>query len=164
MSEPEPIYTAREVAAQLGLGAAMLRRYASTYEAVSGDEITVHKRDGRLFTETQVKALSRARELVMRTNTDVDTAMRQALEQPLASAPVALAQSSALTAESLIQALTAAQTAANEPLLSELKGIRETLERLLDKPETTSEFPKSNVAHGRLVRAALWLEGLLGRR
>jgi hypothetical protein len=142
----------------------MLRRYASTYEAVSGDEITVHKRDGRLFTETQVKALSRARELVMRTNTDVDTAMRQALEQPLASAPVALAQSSALTAESLIQAVTAAQTAANEPLLSELKGIRETLERLLDKPETTSEFPKSNVAHGRLVRAALWLEGLLGRR
>ncbi len=172
MSEPEPIYTAREVAAQLGLGAAMLRRYASTYEDVSGDEITVHKRDGRLFTETQVKALSRARELVMRTNTDVDTAVRQALERPLQPALVALAQSSALTAESLMQALTAAQTAANEPLLSELKGIRETLERLeetgqiaqLDKPETTSEFPKSNVAYGPLVRAALWLEGLLGRR
>ena len=53
----ETLYSAREVAAELGLGAAMLRRYASTYEAVSGDAVTVHRRDGRLFTEAQVEVL-----------------------------------------------------------------------------------------------------------
>ncbi len=155
MSEPEPIYTAREVATQLGLGAAMLRRYASTYEAVSGDEITVHKRDGRLFTETQVKALSRARELVMRTNTDVETAVRQALEKPLETAPVALAQSSALAADSLIQALTAANKAATQPLLDEVRLLREQVEKqnaLMEQLIEKRVLPPG-VNHERIDRA-----------
>lgn len=165
-ADSEKLYTAREVAAELGLGAAMLRRYASTYETVSGDAITLHRRDGRLFTETQVRVLTSVRSLVMTTNTDVETAVRQALEQPLTSAPVALAQSSALTADSLIQALTAAQTAANEPLLAELRGVREALERLepTSQTEKLNSLETSETQHGPVVRFALWLERRLRRK
>lgn len=88
----EELHTSREVAAELGLGAAMLRRYASTYEAVSGDVITVHRRDGRLFTGRQLEILVKARALVMRTNTDVETALKQAPEQPVAGDAIAPAQ------------------------------------------------------------------------
>lgn len=175
----EQLHTAREVAAELGLGAAMLRRYASTYEDVSGDEITVHKRDGRLFTETQVQVLTAARSLVMTTNTDVETAIKQALDRPLEAAPVALAQGSALGSETLLKALTDAQREANAPLLGELKGIRESLERLertqlvepetaaqvaqLDDLETAARETAQTSKHGLVVRLALWLERLLRR-
>ncbi len=167
--QPEKLYSTREVASELGLGAAMLRRYASTYETVSGDAITVHRRDGRLFTENQVKVLTQARALVMQTSVDVETAVKQALDRPLQPAPVALAQSSALGSDALIKALTDAQREANAPLLGELRSIRAALERLeaggqidqLDKPEATSETPKSE--HGPVVRLALWLERLVRR-
>jgi DNA-binding transcriptional MerR regulator len=167
--QPEKLYSTREVASELGLGAAMLRRYASTYETVSGDAITVHRRDGRLFTENQVKVLTQARALVMSTNVDVETAIKQALDRPLQPAPGVLAQSSALGSDAFITALTAAQREANAPLLGELKSIRAVLERLeatgqidqLDKTEATSETPKSE--HGPVVRLALWLERVLRR-
>lgn len=100
--QPEKLYSTREVAAELSLGAAMLRRYASTYETVSGDEITLHHRDGRLFTETQVKVLTQARALVMQTSVDVETAVRQALDRPLEAAPVALAQKVAHSVATLL--------------------------------------------------------------
>ena len=178
----EHLYSTREVASELGLGAAMLRRYASTYEAVSGDEITVHRRDGRLFTEAQVKVLSQARALVMQTSVDVETAVKQALDKPLQAAPVALAQSSAPGSGTLIAALTAAQREANAPLLSELRGIRESLERLeglqanqliepktaaqvkqLDDLEAVARETAQTSEHGPVVRFALWLERLLRR-
>ena len=181
-AEPEKLYSSREVASSLGLGAAMLRRYASTYETVSGDEITVHRRDGRLFTETQVKVLSHARALVQRTSVDVETAVKQALDKPLQAAPVALAQSSAPGSDALIEALTAAQREANAPLLGELRGIRESLERLeglqtsqLVEPETAAQVAQLDAAeekarktaetneHGPVVRFALWLERILRR-
>jgi len=167
--QPEKLYSTREVASELGLGAAMLRRYASTYETVSGDAITVHRRDGRLFTENQVKVLTQARALVMQTSVDVETAIKQALDRPLEAAPVALAQSGALGTDAFITALTAAQREANAPLLGELRSIRAALERLeatgqiaqLNKTEATSETPKSE--HGPVVRLAMWLERLLRR-
>ena len=179
----EHLYSTREVASELGLGAAMLRRYASTYEAVSGDEITVHRRDGRLFTEAQVKVLSQARALVMQTSVDVETAVKQALDKPLQAAPVALAQSSAPGSDTLIAALTAAQREANAPLLGELRGIRELLERLettgqsnqlvepetaaqiaqLDKVEEKAHETAETSKHGLIVRVALWLERALRR-
>ena len=178
-ADSEKLYTAKETASALGLGAAMLRRYASTYESVSGDAITVHRRDGRLFTETQVQVLTAARTLVMTTNVDVETAVRGALNKPQGAAPVALAQSSALGSEVLIKALTDAQREANAPLLSELRSIRESLERLertqlvepetaaqvkqLDNLETAARETAKTSKHGPVVRLALWLEGLLRR-
>ncbi len=183
--QPEPsetLYSAREVATELGLGAAMLRRYASTYETVSGDAITVHRRDGRLFTEEQVKVLVQARALVMQTSVDVETAVKQALDKPLQVAPVALAQSSAQGSDALIAALTAAQREANAPLLGELRGIRESLERLeglqarqLVEPETAAQVKRldnlqakaretaETSEHGPVVRLVLWLERVLRR-
>jgi hypothetical protein len=166
-ADSEKLTTAKETANALGLGAAMLRRYASTYETISGDTITVHRRDGRLFTETQVQVLTAARSLVMTTNVDVETALKQALEKPLEAAPVALVQSSALGSDALIKALTDAQREANAPLLGELRGIRAALERLeetgqidpWDKPGATSQLEK--LEHGPVVRLALWLEGRL---
>jgi hypothetical protein len=168
-ADSEKLYTAKETASALGLGAAMLRRYASTYETVSGDVITVHRRDGRLFTENQVKVLTAARSLVMLTNVDVETAVKQTLDRPLEAAPVALAQSSALGSEALLKALTDAQREANAPLLGELRSIRESLERLeaggqidhLDKPGAASQLEK--LEYGLVVRLALWLERVLRR-
>jgi len=125
----EQLHTAREVATELGIGAAMLRRYASTYEAVSGDQITVHRRDGRLFTGGQLAVLHKARALVMRTNTDVETAIKQALEQPVTGDAVALAQGSALEFTTLLQALTDANKVATQPLLDEMKLLREQVEK-----------------------------------
>jgi hypothetical protein len=125
----EQLHTAREVAAELGLGAAMLRRYASTYEAVSGDEITVHRRDGRLFTGEQLNVLLKARALVMRTNTDVETAIKQALEQPVTGDIATLTPSSALDTATLLQALTEANRAATQPLLDEVRLLREQVEK-----------------------------------
>jgi len=178
-ADSEKLYTAKETASTLGLGAAMLRRYASTYETISGDTITVHRRDGRLFTETQVQVLTAARTLVMTTNVDVETAVRGALNKPQGAAPVALAQSSALGSEVLIKALTDAQREANAPLLSELRSIRESLERLertqLVEPETAAQIKQlddleaaaretaQTSKHGPVVRLALWLERLLRR-
>lgn len=179
--QPEKLYSTREVASELGLGAAMLRRYASTYETVTGDEITVHRRDGRLFTEAQVKVLTQARALVMQTSVDVETAVKQALDRPLQPAPVALAQSSALGSDTFIEALTAAQERANAPLLGELQGIRAALERLeatgqivepetaaqvkqLDTVEETARETAETSQHGPVVRFALWLEPFLRRK
>jgi hypothetical protein len=181
-ADSEKLTTAKETARALGLGAAMLRRYASTYEAVSGDSITVHRRDGRLFTEEQVQVLTAARSLVMTTNVDVETAVRGALDKPLEVAPVALAQSSALGSEVLIKTLTDAQREANAPLLGELRSIRAALERLetsqttqLVEPETAARVKQlDNLAataretaetseHGPVVRFALWLERVLRR-
>ncbi len=125
----EQLHTAREVAAELGLGAAMLRRYASSYEAVSGDEITVHRRDGRLFTSRQLEVLVKARALVMRTNTDVETALKQALEQPVTGDTLMLETSSALSSATLLQALTDANKAATQPLLDEMRLLREQVEK-----------------------------------
>lgn len=179
----ETLYTAREVAAELGLGAAMLRRYAATYETISSDEITVHRRDGRLFTEAQVKVLVEARALVMQASVDVETAVKQALDKPLQTAPVALAQSSALGSDAFIEALIAAQERTNAPLLSELQGIRAALERLeatgqsnqlvepetaarvkqLDNLQATAREKAETSKHGPVVRFALWLERLLKR-
>lgn len=177
--DSEKLYTAKETASTLGLGGAMLRRYASTYETVSGDVITVHHRDGRLFTENQVKVLTQARALVMQTSVDVETAVKQALDRPLQPAPVALAQSSALGSEALLKALTDAQREANAPLLGELRSIRETLERLertqlvetetaaqvaqLDDLETAARETAQTSKHGPVVRVALWLERMLRR-
>ena len=180
--QPENLYTAREVASELGLGAAMLRRYAATYETVSGDVITVHRRDGRLFTDVQVKVLSQARVLVQKTSVDVETAVKQALDKPLQIAPVALTQGSAPSSDALIAAFTAAQQQANAPLLDELRGIRELLERLeatgqaslvepetaaqvaqLDKAEATARETAETSKRGLIVRAALWVERVLKR-
>jgi hypothetical protein len=178
-ADSEKLTTAKETASALGLGAAMLRRYASTYEAVSGDVITVHRRDGRLFTESQVQVLTAARSLVLTTNVDVKTAIKGALDRPLEAASVALAQSSALGSDVLLKALTDAQREANAPLLGELRSIRESLERLertqliepetaaqikqLDDLETAARETAETSKHGPVVRLALWLEGLLRR-
>jgi predicted transcriptional regulator len=173
-ADSEKLYSTREVATELGLGAAMLRRYASTYETVTGDEITVHRRDGRLFTEAQVQVLTAARSLVMTTNVDVETAVRGALDRPLEAASVALAQSSALGSDVLLKALTDAQREANAPLLGELRSIRESLERLertqlvepetaaqieqLDKLEAAARETAQTSKHGPVVHFVLWLE------
>ena len=102
----------------------MLRRYASTYKVVSGDEITVHRRDGRLFTETQLEVLTKARALVMRTSTDVENAVRQALGEPVTGAALDLAPGSPAGSAELSAALADALRAAQEPLLEELRAVR----------------------------------------
>ena len=122
----------------------MLRRYASTCETVSGDAINLHRRDGRLFTEAQVKVLTAARALVMQASVDVETAIKQALDKPLQPELVSLAQRSALGTDALLKkALTDAQREANAQLLDELRGIRKSLERLERLQTTQLVEPKT---------------------
>lgn len=181
--EADTLHTGREVAAQLGLGDAMARRYAQTYEEVSGETILTHRRDGRLFTDDQLSTLLKARAIVQQTNVDVASAIRQALEQPVSLAEITLPQGSALSIERLSEAITAAQKEANAPLLEALQSIDGKLSQLVDagqvtklatsqgtndfRPDESKSSPDENVSqgtqHGLLVRLALRLERILKR-
>ena len=86
------------------------------------------------------------------------------------------------SSDALINAFTTAQREANAPLLDELRGIRESLERLeglqtsqLVEPETAARVDQLDEVeekarktaetseHGPVVRFALWLERVLRR-
>jgi DNA-binding transcriptional MerR regulator len=160
MSETEQMYSAKEVATALGVGAAMLRRYAATYERLSGTEIQIHKRDGRLFTQEQLDTLLAARAIVQRQDMSVDAALETVLrgaEMPLAPRTV---PSTSVDALALTEALRASVT---EPLLNELQSIRAELEALRSDADRGKQLePSAKQAdterHGLLVRLALWVE------
>ena len=123
MSETEEILSAKEVADELGIGAAMLRRYAATYEKVSGKEIDLHRREGRQFTRSQVDTLLEVRRKVQGKDMSLDAAMEVVLNGPeiaLEPRPSVLRQSDSLEAFK----------AALDPLLSELQSIRGELSSL----------------------------------
>lgn len=56
-------YTPKQVSERLGIGTPMLRRYAASYERAFGD-LNRDTRDGRLYTETDVRRIEAARALV----------------------------------------------------------------------------------------------------
>lgn len=171
MSEAEQVYSSRQVAALLGLGAAMLRRYAVSYEQVTGSQLQLDRRDGRIFTQKDVDVLTQARTLVATQGLPVDTAIKTALSKP-ESAPKPLSVLPVANGEALAAVLTQAITKAQRPLLGELQSIKAELEALRSDNQALTQgqrelgaLPKKDDEreHGPLVRFSLWLEQALRR-
>lgn len=164
VTEPEPpeqVYSAREVAQQLGLAAAMVRRYAAAYEQIAGEKVSLHPRDGRLFSQGQLDTLLAARAIVQRDSTSVEAAVAQALARPETALAVKVQSSDALN----LDALTAALSRSQQPLLDEVRALRLEVAALrrpaqIDTTAQPDPFKREqdDRQHGLLVRAALWLE------
>ena len=160
VSEPEQVYSAREVAQQLGLAAAMVRRYAVAYEQIAGEKIGLHPRDGRLFNQQQLDVLLAARAIVQRDSTSVEAAVSQALERPETVLAVHMTSSEALTLDTLTDAFRRSQ----EPLLDEVRALRQEVAGLKALPTPAADRqPDELQAHGLIVRAAIRLETGLKR-
>ncbi len=131
--ESEQVYSAREVAQQLGLAAAMVRRYATAYESATGEKIDLHPRDGRLFSQQQLDVLLAARALVQRDSTSVEAAVAQALQRPETALAVKVQSSDGPTLDALTEAFSRSQ----QPLLDEVRALR--LEVAALRPTATAE-------------------------
>jgi hypothetical protein len=172
MSKAEEVYNAGQAGALLNLGGAMLRRYAATYESLSGSEIQIHRREGRLFTQEQVDTLLKARDLVTTQGLSVRAAMQIALsgelDMPLrraerrskppsrGDAPEdALAQN-----EAFAEVVKKAVQDGNKELVEEMRLLRASLE---SNSNSELQFKRIQVKgspseHGLFVRFALWVE------
>ncbi len=180
MSETEQMYSAKEVATALGVGAAMLRRYAATYERLTGSEVEIHKRDGRLFTQSQLDTLLAARAVVQRQDMSVDAALETVLRSPEMALAARAGAGASVDTLALTEALRASVT---EPLLSELSSIKAEMAALRsemrDRGSAASTRPvvfgaeewatepveapgatqaSRGDADGPIVRVARWLE------
>lgn len=175
--EAEEVFSATKTGAMLNLGGAMLRRYATTYEALSGQEITIHKREGRLFTQEQVDTLLKARDLVTTQGLSVRAAMQIALSGDLDSSLRGSEMASKVGAEAGSYRSGLAQNEAfaeivrnavhdgNKELVEEMRLLRAKLESNSNLGHNL-EMPvpeEKPVKHGPFVQFALWVEGLFGR-
>lgn len=130
MDESEVTYSTRQVADSLGLGAAMVRKYALAYEAMTGQEIPMKRRDGRQFSREHFDVISKAKALVDSNNgLSVDTALKMVLSGPENAADTLAASKTSNNTQELMDTLTAAIAKGNEPLLAELRELRQELRR-----------------------------------
>ena len=167
MAEAEQVYGSREVAAMLGVGAAMLRRYAVSYERLSGSALELDRRDGRMFGERDLAVLSQARALVATQGLPVDRALEMVLRSA-ESPTVPLAGVTVPGSEVLAGVLAQAITEAQRPLLDELRGLRSEVEALRSEVAKSRQLPEGAPVRevptgepggdGPMVRAARWLE------
>jgi hypothetical protein len=167
MSKAETVTAAKDVATTLGVGRAMLNRYAATYEAVTGEKITISGRDGRLFSDSQVSVLIRAKNLVSNNHgLSVESALRAALALDPGGAELAVkGVQQSLGEEDKGQLVEALREAITAPLVAELQALRREVaelrqERQLEPPKepATKVEPKDREKHGVFVRFALWIE------
>lgn len=152
------VYTPKQVSERLAIGTPMLRRYAASYERVFG-ELNRDSRDGRLYSETDVRRIEAARALVsdgpyasiddalehlQRGDESVDQTLTKAAEPTfeeqmmnalgrLLASTATREQVEALHRDALKQLPAAAETeslkAENETLKAELEEMREKLEQ-----------------------------------
>jgi flavin-dependent dehydrogenase len=171
--EAEEVFTAARTGAMLNLGGAMLRRYATTYEALSGQEITINKREGRLFTQEQVDTLLKARDLVTTQGLSVRAAMQIALSGDLHPALRGAERASQALqwgevgkdARAFAEAVRDAVQDGNKELVEEMRLLRARLESNsnLEHNVRTPALQERPDKHGPFVRFALWVEGLFGK-
>jgi hypothetical protein len=169
MSEGDgTVYNARQVSEALGVSTAMVRKYAATFEAITGEPIKQHARDGRLYTRDQLDALVNAKGFVeSNAGMSVDTALR-----------IALGRAETAVKEPQAQTTDIYTTAFAEAILAELRGLRLANERLLERLEDLEnrQLPtperidrglevelSAETEDGVLVKAARWLERRLRR-
>jgi hypothetical protein len=167
----EVMLSTADVAKRLGVGSAMVRKWAIAYEAATGDKVKLRsKRDGREFTSSQVAIISAAKKYVDSEGVKVETALKMVLGQtelfPVAlSSDVEGSDSLEVLREFLVR-----NDETNQLLLQEIRGLRQDLRESLQPAENKNpagvevEEPAAveNRHHGPLTRAAIWVEQRLG--
>ena len=118
-SEAEQVFTTQQAAERVGIGAAMLRRYAQTLEALTGYDIPHTRRDGRQFSAEHISAFTQARALINdNRGLSVEAALRAVVQGDVTAPILPSVPSSALDTAALGDALRDAVTA---PLVAELR-------------------------------------------
>ncbi len=156
------VYSTKQVADSLGLGAAMIRKYAVALEKLTGEDIPIKRRDGRQFSREHFDIIARAKALVDSNNgLSVDTALKMVLSGPENAASTLVTPRTSGNTLELTEALTVAIAKGNEPLLAELRELRRELkqERQLEPPAKAEDQQEESV----LVSAAKRLDRLLKR-
>jgi hypothetical protein len=170
MSETEQIYSARQLADELGLTLQMLSIYAKSYTQLTKQQIGKKGRLGRHFTEAQRQVIKNAREMVqMGSGVTVDEAMRKALifdsdaiETPAlaTAAPLDLERLKTLLSEALRDEIAT-------PLIAEIRALRDEVAELKGRESSQPAAEIKNPArvensadrqHGLLVQLAMRLE------
>ncbi len=168
MSNPEVLYSARQVTEALGCSSQMAGKYFQALEKVTRTKIKTQGRDGRQFSREQRDVLLAARNIVRSDSAmTVENAIRRAVG--LSAMPVDMVTTD--TPGISLDALSAALSRSQQPLLDEVRALRQDLARLSStaESETTKKEPGSGEKqddrerHGLMVRFALWLEGRLQR-
>jgi DNA-binding transcriptional MerR regulator len=146
------VYTTRQAAEALGVGAAMMRRYAQTLEEITGQEIPQTRRDGRQFSREHLDTLLQAKALVDSHNgLSVEAALRMATSPESAGQglPVSVPIGSIADSAALVAALQEAITA---PLVAELRELRAEVAALRAEAATPKALPPAASAE-RVDRA-----------
>lgn len=164
--ESEQVYSTRQLAESLGLGSAMVRKYAVALETVTGQEIPLKRRDGRQFSREHFETISKAKALIDAENgLSINTALKMVLSGPENAANALAAPGMVGSTSELAEVLTVAIAKGNEPLLAELRELRQELRegRQLEAPSPVAQPTEDKTQHGILARTAIWLESLLRR-
>ena len=126
-------YSAKQVAQALNISTAMLRRYALAYEELTGQEIKQVKRDGRKYTQEQLETFLRAKAFVESDpNMTVVWGLRAAMGEVDAVSLPPVPEPRGSDPAAFVEALREAVTA---PLTEELRLLRQSNERLLERLE-----------------------------
>lgn len=145
--EAEQVYTTQQAAERLGVGAAMLRRYAQTLEALTGHDIPHTRRDGRQFSTEHINIFQQARALINdNRGLSVEAALRAVFQGDAAAPILPSAPSSTLDYTATIDH---ARDELIAPILTELRELRAEVRDLkgtqvlppaqLDENDKTSE-------------------------
>jgi hypothetical protein len=140
----------------------MVRKYAVALETVTGQEIPLKRRDGRQFSAEHFAVISKAKALVDSNNgLSVDTALRMVLSAPESRADALSAPKASGNTLELVETLTAAIAKGNEPLLAELRELRQELRETRQiEPSVKAKDPQEESA---IVSIAKRLDRLLKR-
>ncbi len=166
MPDDSTVYSTKQIADRLGLGSAMVRKYAVCYEKLSGSEIPLKRRDGRQFSAEHYAVISHAKALVDgNQGLSVETALKMALGTAEISSDALTPAIDYGNAPELIDALTAAVARGNAELLAEVRQLRQDL---LQSQTSVKEAPAADrqpdeLQHGLIVRVAIRLERWLKR-
>lgn len=159
--ETEQVYSTQQAATAIGVGAAMLRRYAQTLERLTGKDIPHTRRDGRRFSVEHISSFQQARALIdENSGLSVEAALRAVLAGGTKDLIPASVPSSVLNNQALVNAL---RDAITEPLAAELRELRREVRELQTTRGSSPVVEGSPHDDGTLVRVARWLEQLLHR-
>ncbi len=166
------VYSTKQVADSLGLGSAMIRKYAVTLEKLTGQDIPLKRRDGRQFGPEHYALIAHAKSLVDSNNgLNIETALRMALGTAEIGSDALAPAIGYGNGSELAEAITAAIRAGNAELLAEVRGLRQDVKLLSSTAESettaTSALGRKEhddrEQHGLIARAAITLEGWLTR-
>ncbi len=171
MPDDSTVYSTKQVADSLGLGSAMIRKYAVALEKLTGQDIPLKRRDGRQFGPEHYAVIAHAKSLVdSNKGLNIETALRMALGTAEIGADALTPPSAYGNSPELAEAITAAIRAANEELLAEVRGLRQDIKQLGSTAESeTTARPapgrkeQDDDRPGLLVRAAMTFERWLKR-